>query len=75
MKKWLGIDEQFVEENFQRLKKQFIKLYVRFGNIVKSIKDEPYNIKNCLYLLEKVDIIPAYKKQAEDLENHLRMLK
>lgn len=42
---------------------------------MKSIKDEPYNIKNCLYLLEKVDIIPAYKKQAEELENYLKQLK
>lgn len=64
LKKWLGIQENFVDENYSRLKKQFIRLYVRFGNIVKSIKDEPYNIKNALYLLEKVDIIPAYKKQA-----------
>lgn len=75
LKKWLAIDELFVEENYSKLKKQFIKLYVRFGNIVKSIKDEPYNIKNCLYLLEKVDIIPAYKKQAEELENYLKQLK
>jgi hypothetical protein len=50
----LGVDEAFIEESYSRLKKQFLRLYIRFGNIVKSIKDEPYSIRNCLYLLEKV---------------------
>lgn len=75
MKRFLGIDESFFEDNYQKTKKQFLKLFMRFLNIVKSIKDEPYSIKNCLYLLEKVDLIPAYKKQAEDLENYLKQLK
>jgi len=51
MKKFLGIDETFIEENYPRLKKQFLRLYIRFGNMIKSIKDEPYSIRNCLYLL------------------------
>lgn len=64
--------EVFKEEKYLNLKKYLLTLYERVGNLIKSIKDEPYNIKNCLYLLEKVDSIPGYKQQAEDLEIHMK---
>lgn len=39
LKKNLAIDEAYLDESYPRLKKQFLRLFVRFGNIVKSIKD------------------------------------
>jgi hypothetical protein len=50
-------------------------MFERVGNIFKSIKEEPYIIKNCLYLLEKVDSIPGYKQQADELMAYMNELK
>jgi hypothetical protein len=65
MKRILGIEENLIKDNYPKLKEYLLKLYERVGNMIKSIKDEPYIIKNCLYMLEKVDSIPSYKQQAE----------
>ena len=48
---------QFTEE---KLKDYLVKLYERVGNTLRGVKEEPYLIKNCLYILEKVDSIPSY---------------
>jgi hypothetical protein len=41
-----------------------LRLFERVGNLIKGIVEEPYVIKNCLYMLEKVDAIPGYREQA-----------
>lgn len=65
MKRVLGIEESLVKDNYPKLKDYLLKLFERVGNLVRSIKEEPYIIKSCLYLLEKVEAIPGYRQQAE----------
>lgn len=45
------------------------------GNTLRGVKEESYLIKNCLYILEKVDSIPSYKEQADELAQHMNELK
>lgn len=75
LKKTLGVEQAPGKDNYPKLRDYLLKLFERVGNIIKSIKEEPYIIKNCLYLLEKVDSIPGYKQQADDLTQHLTELK
>lgn len=42
---------------------------------MRGVKEEPYLIKNCLYILEKVDSIPSYIEQADELIQHMNELK
>jgi hypothetical protein len=50
-------------------------LFERVGNTIRGVKEEPYLIKNCLYILEKVDSIPSFKEQADELAQHMNELK
>lgn len=51
------------------------KMFDRIIMYIKTVKDEPYLIKNSLYLLDKLEVIPACKQQAEELEAYLDELK
>lgn len=51
------------------------KMFDRVVIYIRSVKKEPYLIKNALYLLDKLDIIPAFKQQVEDLEAYMKDLK
>lgn len=75
LKKILGVEETPGKDNYPKLRDYLVRLFERVGNIVKSIKEEPYIIKNCLYLLEKVESIPGYKQQADELIEHMNELK
>jgi hypothetical protein len=75
MKRILGVEDSAGKDSYPKLRDYLIKLFERVGNVVKSIKEEPYIIKNCLYLLEKVESIPGYKQQAEELMQHMNELK
>ena len=75
MKRVLGVEEPVGKDNYPKLKDYLVKLFERVGHIIRSIKEEPYIIKNCLYLLEKVDSIPSYKEQADELVAHMTELR
>jgi hypothetical protein len=51
------------------------KMFDRIVLYIKSVKEEPYLIKNALYLLDKLEIIPAFKQQAEELEVYMKDIK
>lgn len=51
------------------------KMFDRIIMYIKTVKDEPYLIKNSLYLLDKLEVIPACKQQADELEAYLEELK
>jgi len=71
LKRTLGVEDPPGKDNYPKLRDYLLRPFERVGNIIMSIKEEPYIIKNCLYLLEKVDSIPGYKQQADDLMRHL----
>ena len=74
-KEYLGIDESDIKGmNYAKTKDYLLKLFERVGNMIKSIKDEPYSIKNCLYFLSKVEVFPGYRQQADELEEHIKEL-
>lgn len=52
-----------------------MQFFERIGNSIKGQRDEPFNIKNGLYLLDKLDVIPAYRQQAEEFEFYLKEMK
>jgi hypothetical protein len=47
------------------MKDYLLRLFERISNCIKNVKEEPYIIKNALYLLDKLEVIPAYRQQAE----------
>ena len=75
MKRTLGVEDPPGKDSYQKLKDYLLILFERVGHIIRSIKEEPYIIKNCLYLLEKIDSIPTYKQQADELISHMTDLK
>jgi hypothetical protein len=76
LSKILGVEESSEKkDNYPKLKDYLIILFERVGNTIRGVKEEPYLIKNCLYILEKVDSIPSYKEQADELAQHMNELK
>ncbi len=51
IKKYLWIEEHKLKDKYSKLKEYLLKLYQRAGNLIQTIKDQPFVIKNCLYLL------------------------
>lgn len=75
IKKYIGIEENLIKDNYPKLKDYILKVFDKVSKLVISIKEEPYIIKNCLYLLTEVETIPAYIEQCEELEEHITKLK
>lgn len=72
----MGTDEHLIKDNFSKMKDYLLnKMFDRIALYIKAVKDEPYVIKNALYLLDKLEIIPAFKQQAEELEVYMKDLK
>ena len=51
IKKYIGIEENLIKDNYPKLKDYIHKVFDKVSKLVISIKEEPYIIKNCLYLL------------------------